>query len=54
VFGPAVAMVGAHAAAPAIMLLAGRTELVDRALWSVDLAANRTAPLESRSSGWRT
>lgn len=42
VFGPAVAMVGAHAAAQAIMLLAGRTELVDRSLWSVDLAANRT------------
>jgi molybdopterin/thiamine biosynthesis adenylyltransferase len=42
VFGPAVAMVGAHAAAQAIKLLAGRAELVDRSLWSVDLAANRT------------
>ena len=45
VFGPAVAMVGAHAAAQAIKLLAGRADLLDRSLWSIDLASNRTARL---------
>ncbi len=42
VFGPAVAMVGAHAASQAIKLLAGRADLLDRSLWSLDLAGNRT------------
>lgn len=42
VFGPAVAATGAHAAAQAIKLLAGRADLLDRSLWSTDLAANRT------------
>jgi adenylyltransferase/sulfurtransferase len=43
VFGPAVAAVGAHAAAQAVMLLAGRAGLVDRSLWSIDMARAREA-----------
>jgi adenylyltransferase/sulfurtransferase len=42
VFGPAVAVVGAHAAGQAIKLLAGRVDLLDRSFWSVDLEHNRT------------
>jgi adenylyltransferase/sulfurtransferase len=42
VFGPAVAAVGAHAAAQVLKILAGRADLLDLSLWSVDLAANRT------------
>ena len=41
VLGPLVAMVGAHAAAQAIALLAGVPGLLDRSLWSVDLSSHR-------------
>ncbi len=42
VFGPAVAMTAAFAAAQAIRLLAGRADLVTPGLWSLDLDAGRT------------
>jgi adenylyltransferase/sulfurtransferase len=42
VLGPLAAMVGAHAAAQAIALLAGVPALLDRSLWSVDMAVHRT------------
>ena len=51
VFGPVVAAVGAQAAAQAIKLLAGRIDLVDRALWSIDMAGNRVARVPLAGAG---
>jgi adenylyltransferase/sulfurtransferase len=39
--GPVVGMVGAFASSQALFLLAGRADLLERKLWSVDLAAHR-------------
>lgn len=51
VFGPLVAMVGAHAAGQAIKLLAGRADLLDLNLWSVDCACNRTSRVSLAKAG---
>ena len=45
VLGPLVGMVGAFAASQALFLLAGRADLLERKLWSVDLAAHRHATI---------
>ena len=45
VMGPVVGMVGAFAASQALLLLAGRADLLERKLWSVDLAAHRHATI---------
>ena len=45
VMGPVVGMVGAFAASQALFLLAGRADLLERKLWSVDLAAHRHATI---------
>ena len=45
VLGPLVGMVGAFAASQALLLLAGRADLLERKLWSVDLAAHRHATI---------
>ena len=45
VMGPVVGMVGAFAASQALFLLAGRADLLERKLWSVDLAAHRYATI---------
>lgn len=43
VFGPVVAAVAAHAALQVLLLAAGLADRVDRSLWSLDAAAQRTA-----------
>ena len=45
VMGPVVGMVGAFASSQALFLLAGRADLLERKLWSVDLAAHRHATI---------
>ena len=45
VMGPVVGMVGAFAASQALFLLAGRADLLERKLWSVDLSAHRHATI---------
>ena len=45
VLGPLVGMVGAYAASQTLFLLAGRADLLERKLWSVDLAAHRHATI---------
>ncbi len=45
VLGPLVGMVGAFAASQALFLLAGRPDLLERKLWSVDLTAHRRASI---------
>lgn len=45
VLGPLVGMVGAFAASQALFLLAGRADLLERKLWSVDLSAHRHATI---------
>lgn len=45
VMGPVVGMVGAFASSQALFLLAGRADLLERKLWSVDLAGHRHATI---------
>ena len=45
VLGPLVGMVGAYAASQTLFLLAARADLLERKLWSVDLAAHRYATI---------
>jgi len=45
VLGPLVGMVGAYAASQTLFLLAGRADLLERKLWSVDLSAHRHATI---------
>ena len=45
VLGPLVGMVGAYAASQTLFLLAARADLLERKLWSVDLAAHRHATI---------
>ena len=45
VLGPLVGMVGAYAASQTLFILAGRADLLERKLWSVDLAAHRHATI---------
>jgi len=45
VLGPLVGMVGAYAASQTLFVLAGRADLLERKLWSVDLAAHRHATI---------
>jgi molybdopterin-synthase adenylyltransferase len=45
VLGPLVGMVGAYAASQTLFVLAGRADLLERKLWSVDLVAHRHATI---------
>ncbi|MCE9618300.1 MAG: ThiF family adenylyltransferase [Planctomycetes bacterium] len=45
VLGPLVGMVGSFAASQALFILAGRPDLLERKLWSVDLADHRRASI---------